>query len=120
MIHSSLQIILAGMGLPWTGYFITWCVAKILRQNNRDALTIAIEAGIQNIGIAFFLLRFSLPQPYQDLTTLVPVSISFMTPLPLIVLLIVKRIVKIFKPEEVEIVVPDNIKAKEMEIMLKA
>lgn len=109
------------MGLPWTGYLITWSIAKILRQSNKDALTIAIEAGIQNIGIAFFLLRFSLPQPYQDITTLIPVSISFMTPLPLIVLLILKKIFKVFQTEEVDTIVPErNVKEKEMEVMIKA
>lgn len=108
------------MGLPWTGYLITWCIAKLLRQTNRDALTIAIEAGIQNIGIAFFLLRFSLPQPYQDITTLVPVSISFMTPLPLIVLLIIKKILRIFQTEEVDTIIPErNVRDKEIEVMLK-
>lgn len=108
------------MGLPWTGYVITYCVSKILRQTNKDALTIAIEAGIQNIGIAFFLLRFSLPQPYQDLTTLVPISISFMTPLPLILLVIIKKIFRLCEEEEVDKIIPVNLKEKEMETMLKA
>lgn len=114
------QIMLAGMGLPWIGYLIAWCVAKILKQNDRDALTIAIETGIQNIGIGSFLLRFSLPQPYRNLTTLIPVCISFMTPLPLIVLLIVKKCMSIFQAEPDDEIVTENVSSKELEVMIKA
>lgn len=49
-----------------------------------DRLAIAIEAGIQNTGIAIFILRFALGQPQADLTTVIPVSVAIMTPLPLI------------------------------------
>lgn len=67
-------------------------MAILLRQNRKDALTIAIEAGIQNTGISIFLLRFSLPQPQADLTTVMPVSVAIMTPIPLIILYIYQRI----------------------------
>ncbi|XP_013099094.1 P3 protein isoform X2 [Stomoxys calcitrans] len=86
----SWQIILAGLLLPWLGYIIAWSVATILRQNPADALTIAIETGIQNTGIAIFLLR-SLPQPQADLTTVIPVSVAIMTPFPLLCLYLYKK-----------------------------
>ncbi|XP_075158874.1 ileal sodium/bile acid cotransporter [Haematobia irritans] len=79
----SWQIILGGLLLPWLGYLFAWGLAKTLNQNSADALTIAIETGIQNTGIAIFLLR-SLPQPQADLTTVVPVSVAIMTPFPLL------------------------------------
>lgn len=41
------------------------------QQNYQDRLAIAIEAGIQNTGIAIFVLRYALPQPEADLTTIV-------------------------------------------------
>ncbi|XP_073833245.1 ileal sodium/bile acid cotransporter-like [Musca autumnalis] len=81
----SWQIILAGLLLPWLGYIFAWFLAKTLKQNPSDALTIAIETGIQNTGIAIFLLR-SLPQPQADLTTVVPVAVAIMTPFPLLAL----------------------------------
>ncbi|XP_054726910.1 P3 protein [Anastrepha obliqua] len=87
----SWQIILAGLALPWMGYILAWCAAKALRRNAVDALTIAIETGIQNTGIAIFLLRFSLPQPEADLTTVIPVSVAILTPIPLLGLYIYKR-----------------------------
>lgn len=65
----SWQIVCAGLGLPWLGYTLAFLLAKAFRQPAKDCLTIAIETGIQNTGIAIFLLRFSLPQPEADLTT---------------------------------------------------
>lgn len=56
------------MALPWLGYLLGYIVAMVLGQNPADSLTIAIETGIQNTGIAIFLLR-ALPQPQADLTT---------------------------------------------------
>lgn len=87
----SWKIIVAGLGLPWLGYGLSWIVAKLLKQTQPDALTIAIETGIQNTGIAIFLLRFSLPQPQADLTTVIPVSVAIMTPFPLLALYLCKK-----------------------------
>ncbi|XP_067639438.1 P3 protein isoform X2 [Eurosta solidaginis] len=87
----SWQIIVAGLSLPWLGYVIGWCTSKALGRNGVDSLTIAIETGIQNTGISIFLLRFSLPQPQADLTTVIPVSVAILTPFPLLGLYICKR-----------------------------
>ncbi|XP_023019032.1 hepatic sodium/bile acid cotransporter isoform X2 [Leptinotarsa decemlineata] len=88
----SWQIIVSGMALPWLGYLSGYLLAKLFRQNYADALTIAIEVGIQNTGIAIFLLRFALPQPQADLTTVAPVSVAVLTPFPLLGLLILKKL----------------------------
>lgn len=82
----SWQIFVAGMGLPWLGYMFGWILAKVFKCNGKDALSIAVETGVQNTGIAIYLLRFSLPQPEGDLTTVVPVSVATMTPIPLTLL----------------------------------
>nr|XP_023019002.1 sodium/bile acid cotransporter 5-like isoform X2 [Leptinotarsa decemlineata] len=88
----SWQIIVAGMAVPWMGFLAGFLMSKFLRQPPPDCTAIAIEIGIQNTGIAIFLLRFSLPQPEADLTTVVPVSIGILTPFPLLFLLIYKKI----------------------------
>ncbi|XP_018320320.1 solute carrier family 10 member 6 isoform X2 [Agrilus planipennis] len=88
----SWQIVVAGIGVPWLGYLGGWLLAKIFRQNPKDSLTIAIEVGLQNTGIAIFLLRFSLPQPEADLTTIAPVAVACMTPIPLLVLFLIKLV----------------------------
>lgn len=64
-----MQIVVAGMGLPYLGYVLGYLIARLLRQPTPDCLAIGIETGIQNTGIAIFLLRFTLPQPQADLTT---------------------------------------------------
>ncbi|KAL7306882.1 hypothetical protein TKK_0001042 [Trichogramma kaykai] len=89
----SWQIILAGLGLPWLGFIFGLLVAFIFRQQNQDIRAIAIETGVQNTGVAIFLLRFSLKQPDADLTTVIPVSCAIMTPLPLMVLYCVKLVI---------------------------
>ncbi|XP_011303911.1 P3 protein [Fopius arisanus] len=89
----SFQIVLSGMGLPWLGFICGWLAMMICRQPRADVRAIAIETGIQNTGIAIFLLRFSLKQPAADLTTVIPVACSMMTPLPLGILWLIKLVV---------------------------
>lgn len=86
------QIIVAGMGIPWLGYSFGYALARICRQPHADALAISIETGIQNTGIAIFLLRYALGQPEADLTTVVPVSVAIMTPIPMTAIYIYQKI----------------------------
>lgn len=59
-------------------------MSRLAGQCKEDRLAIAIESGIQNTGIAIFILRFALAQPQADLTTVVPVAVAIMTPIPLL------------------------------------
>lgn len=86
------QIIAAGVGLPWLGYGFGYALARGLRQQHPDALAISIETGVQNTGIAIFLLRYALPQPQADLTTVVPVSVAIMTPIPMTCIYIYQKL----------------------------
>lgn len=70
--------------MPWFGYFAGWLTAVIFRQEYENRLAIAVEGGIQNTGIAIFILRFALSQPEADLTTVLPVAVAIMTPFPLL------------------------------------
>lgn len=63
------QILLAGLCLPLFGYILAWLVAAYFQRSYEDRLAISIETGVQNTGIAIFMLRFSLGQPEADLTT---------------------------------------------------
>ncbi|XP_030380934.1 solute carrier family 10 member 6 [Scaptodrosophila lebanonensis] len=87
----SWQIAVAGLALPGLGYIFAWTAAKLLHQDAADALTIAIETGIQNTGISIFFLRTTLEPPQGDLTTVVPVAVAIMTPLPLLGIYLYKR-----------------------------
>ncbi|XP_073827972.1 hepatic sodium/bile acid cotransporter-like [Musca autumnalis] len=96
----SWKILIASSALSWIGYLIGWIMAIIFRQSAKDAITIAIETGIQNTGIAMFMLNFTLPQPQADMTSAVPVANSMMTPIPLLLLYVIKKI--FFRTKEVE------------------
>ncbi|GLH03808.1 Uncharacterized protein GBIM_09651, partial [Gryllus bimaculatus] len=87
----SWQIVVAGLGLPWLGFVFGGLLGHVFRQPPMDILAIAIETGIQNTGIAIFMLRFSLKQPEADLTTVVPVAVAIMTPLPLALWYVIKK-----------------------------
>lgn len=55
--------------VPWTGYLIGFLVSVCARLSKPDIMSMTIESGIQNTGIAIFMLKFSLGQPAADLTT---------------------------------------------------
>lgn len=104
------QIVLVGLGLPWLGYLLGYVLAKMLKQPGPDALAISIETGIQNTGIAIFLLRFALEPLHADLTTgkskilgsygfmksifivVAPVAVAIMTPIPLTAIYLYKKL----------------------------
>ncbi|CAB3227663.1 unnamed protein product [Arctia plantaginis] len=88
----SWQIVLAGMGVPWLGYSAGYLIARLFKQPHPDALAISIETGIQNTGIAIFLLRYALGQPEADITTVIPVSVAIMTPFPMMAIYIYQKI----------------------------
>ncbi|CAH0401641.1 unnamed protein product [Chilo suppressalis] len=86
------RIIVAGMGIPWLGYMFGYFLAWVCKRPHEDALAISIETGIQNTGIAIFLLRYALDQPDADITTVVPVSAAIMTPIPMTAIYIFQKI----------------------------
>lgn len=55
--------------IPWTGYLLGLLTSKFARFSKPDIISMTIESGIQNTGIAIFMLKFSLGQPAADLTT---------------------------------------------------
>lgn len=63
------QILLSGLCLPFFGYISAWCMAKYFGRSYEDCLALSVETGVQNTGIAIFMLKFSLGQPEADLTT---------------------------------------------------
>lgn len=62
------------MALPWIAYLVGWSIATLFKQKHEDRVAIAIEAGIQNTGIAIYILRTTLDQPQADLTTVVSIK----------------------------------------------
>lgn len=88
------QLFCAGFAVPFLGYLFGAIAARLLRFPGPDITAISIETGVQNTGVAIVLLRLTLPQPEADLTSVVPIVLATMTPLPLLVAMVIIKINK--------------------------
>lgn len=103
-------VILAGCLLPYFGYIIGGIIALILRQPWVKVKTIAIETGMQNVGLAFIILLYAFPPPDGQLAAVAPAASAFMTPLPLFIVTIIFMIYKKCNPEKYQ---PVSVKSEE-------
>jgi len=87
------KVCFASASLVVLGYMFGGVAASLLRQPWQDSLAIAIETGLQNTGIAVFILRLTLDQPDADINTVIPVTVAIMTPVPLLLLWIAQKVV---------------------------
>ena len=69
-------------------------MAAVCKQPMDRVKTIAIETGVQNLGIAILLMKLSLPQPDADISLLSPIVVGTFGPLPLLVAVLVIEIRK--------------------------
>merc|ERR550534_3085163 len=74
------KVCFASASLVVLGYTFGGVAASLLRQPWQDSLAIAVETGLQNTGIAVFILRLTLDQPDADINTVIPVTVAIMTP----------------------------------------
>ncbi|VDL92386.1 unnamed protein product [Schistocephalus solidus] len=84
-----LLLLPTAAALPWLGFLTAGLVAFLFQRSRAEILTIAIETGIQNVGIAILVLIYSMPQPEGDIGAVMPLVVSLFTPLPLMIALIV-------------------------------
>merc|ERR1740131_916623 len=87
----SWRIALVGFALPWLGFAFGCLFSKLCRRERKDIIAIAVETGIQNTGMAIFMLWFTLDHPAGDLAAVVPVAVATFTPLPLLTSLVYYR-----------------------------
>lgn len=92
MMISYPLIVPAAFLLPWCGFGFGFLVARILRQPRPNAVTIAIETGIQNYSIAMVVLLGAFPKPYGDLAAVMPLVVAHFTPLPLFAVFLILTI----------------------------
>lgn len=55
--------------------------------------TVALETGIQNVGVAFLIIYTNLPSPKADYAAFPIIAIAFMTPAPLYTIYFISRCV---------------------------
>ncbi|VDM27163.1 unnamed protein product, partial [Hydatigera taeniaeformis] len=87
-------IIPTATALPWIGFFLAGFLAFICRRSKAEILTICIETGIHNSGIAILVLIYSMPQPEGDMGAVMPIVVSIFTPLPLAGMLVGQMVSK--------------------------
>jgi bile acid transporter len=73
-----INIYLASLGLGVMGFVLGFLFAKLLRQNNKRAMTICLETGIQNGPLGVAIVLFSLPKEMHDEVLLIPILYSLM------------------------------------------
>lgn len=89
--------------LPYLGFVLGALIAWICRCDWTHVKTIGIEAGIQNVGVAFMIIFYSFPQPYASQAIVVPLVVAFLTTKPFwLVYIIRNRINKHKKKKEIE------------------
>ncbi len=89
--------------LPYLGFLFGAFFAWICRLNWTHIKTIGIEAGIQNVGVAFMIIYYSFPQPYATKAIVVPLVVAFLTTKPFWLIYIIRnRIIKYQKRKELE------------------
>eukprot|EP00092_Neocalanus_flemingeri_P002795 GFUD01002992.1.p1 GENE.GFUD01002992.1~~GFUD01002992.1.p1 ORF type:complete len:451 (+),score=87.44 GFUD01002992.1:40-1392(+) len=57
------KIAVVGFALPWLGFAFGCLFSKLCRRERKDIIAIAVETGIQNTGMAIFMLWFTLDHP---------------------------------------------------------
>lgn len=88
----SWKVVIAASLSVWSGFLAGALVSIAFHFPYSDIVTVAIETGIQNVGIAFVLLSYSLAKPVSDMAVVVPVAASMITPIPLFIVFCVKKL----------------------------
>ncbi|CAH8530973.1 unnamed protein product [Schistosoma turkestanicum] len=80
--------------LPWVGFTIAALFTWSVRQPRKLIITVALETGIQNIGVGILVLLYTMPEPIGELGAIMPITVAMLTPIPLYLIflsLIIKR-----------------------------
>ncbi|CAF0898573.1 unnamed protein product [Adineta ricciae] len=82
--------------LPWLGFIGGAIVSLIGVRDKKKTIAICIETGIQNTAVAIFFLRLTFPQPEADVALANPILVSMATPIPFLVLVVTRSLMKRF------------------------
>ena len=90
------KAIMACCFLPWFGFIGGAILSLIGVKDRKKTIAICIETGIQNTAVSIFFLRLTFPQPEADIALSNPILVSMATPIPFLVLIISKSVMKRF------------------------
>jgi hypothetical protein len=85
LMVSQWYVIPVAMLLPYSGMILGYLAARVLQQGNKRSVTISIETGMQDTGIAIILLLSSFQKPDGDLAATMPITCALFTPVPLMI-----------------------------------
>ena len=88
----TIVYVLAGCCIPYIGFILGAALSTVLRQSRARIITIALETGIQNIGIPILIMQNSLPHPEAEIAMIGPLAVAIATPLPLWLGLVVQEV----------------------------
>ena len=91
---------LSGPLIPWFGYLLGGSVAKLLRLPISQCKTVAIETGIQNVGVAFLIIFTNLPSPEADYAAIPIIAVAVCTTVPLFLLLLLFKVYERMKSRQ--------------------
>ncbi|XP_063862709.1 sodium/bile acid cotransporter 5-like isoform X2 [Scylla paramamosain] len=86
------KVAVAGMALPWAGFGFGAAAGLVCRRPWQEVMTIAIESGIQNTGLAISIIKVVLEgwSPLGELIVVIAMAVSLLTLPPLLVALVTK------------------------------
>lgn len=90
------KAIMACCFLPWLGFIGGAIISFIGIRGKKKTIAICIETGIQNTAVAIFFLRLTFPQPESDIALANPILVSMAIPIPFLVLVITRSMLKKF------------------------
>lgn len=77
------QVLITAALLPYLGFALGGLVAFAFCMSRAHIITIAVETGIQNTGIAIVMLLLSLEPPDSDISIVAPIASALFTPIPI-------------------------------------
>ncbi|XP_037785974.1 ileal sodium/bile acid cotransporter-like [Penaeus monodon] len=94
LLNFTGKVAVVGMALPWLGFLFGGVMAVLCKRQLEEVVAVSIETGIQNTGLAIGVIKFALQKfsPLGDITVVVPVAVATLTPIPLLLALLCKRL----------------------------
>ena len=112
MAERPAEVIPSSILLPTIGYACGFLLAIAARRSWREAVTVAVETGVQNASIPIIVLQGSFPQPEGDLAAVMPVTTSLFYSIPILIAwvayVLYRRKHPIQEKEELEAPLPDK------------
>ncbi|KAL7678326.1 hypothetical protein ACOME3_004554 [Neoechinorhynchus agilis] len=92
ILYAPWQVIIISMSLPMFGFLAGFTISFALKRPRKDIIAICVETGVQNVGIAIFMLSQYLDEPFASLVVLCPILVAAATPIPLLTYLIFTKV----------------------------